>query len=71
MSSDTIELNKNLRDYLIASSVKESKVLKDLRKETSTLDESQMQISPEQGTTLFQMYNNAYEFLRDPANRPR
>ena len=52
MSSDTIELNKSLRDYLIASSVKESKVLKDLRKETSTLDESQMQISPEQGTFL-------------------
>ena len=52
MSSDTIELNKSLRDYLIASSVKESKVLRDLRKETSTLDESQMQISPEQGTFL-------------------
>ena len=48
MSSDTIELNKSLRDYLIASSVKEPKVLRDLRKETSTLDESQMQISPEQ-----------------------
>ena len=52
MSSDTIELNKSLRDYLIASSVKEPKVLRDLRKETSTLDESQMQISPEQGTFL-------------------
>ena len=28
-------------------------------------------ISPEQGMAMFQMYNNAYEFLRDPANRPR
>ena len=28
-------------------------------------------ISPEQGMAMFQMYNNAYEFLKDPANRPR
>ena len=28
-------------------------------------------ISPEQGMAMFQMYNNAYEFLRNPANRPR
>ena len=52
MSRDTIELNANLRNYLINSSVKESQVLGDLRRETSFLDESQMQISPEQGTFL-------------------
>ena len=52
MSSDTIELNAGLRNYLINSSVKESEVLIELRKETSKLDESQMQISPEQGTLL-------------------
>jgi len=29
-------------------------------------------ISPEQGMAMFQMYyNNAYEFLKDPANRPK
>ena len=52
MSNDTIKLNENLRNYLINSSVKEPKVLRDLRRETSFLDESQMQISPEQGTFL-------------------
>ena len=52
MSSNTIVLNENLRNYLINSSVKEPKILRDLRKETSTLDEFQMQISPEQGTFL-------------------
>ena len=52
MSRDTIELNENLRNYLINSSVKEPEVLGDLRRETSFLDESQMQISPEQGTFL-------------------
>ena len=35
MSSDTITLNEKLRDYLINVSVKEPKVLKDLREETS------------------------------------
>ena len=52
MSSDTIELNQSLRDYLINVSVKESGVLKDLREETLQLDEFQMQISPEQGSFL-------------------
>ena len=52
MSSDTIELNQKLRDYLIKVSVKEPNVLKDLREETSKLDEFQMQISPEQGSFL-------------------
>ena len=52
MSSDTIELNQSLRDYLINVSVKEPGVLKDLREETLQLDEFQMQISPEQGSFL-------------------
>ena len=52
MSSDTIELNQSLRDYLINVSVKEPSVLKDLREETLKLDEFQMQISPEQGSFL-------------------
>ena len=28
-------------------------------------------ISPEQGMAMFQMYNNAYESLKDPPNQPR
>ena len=52
MSSDTIELNQKLRDYLLDVSVKEPKVLINLREETSRLDEFQMQISPEQGSFL-------------------
>ena len=52
MSSDTIELNQSLREYLINFSVKEPGVLKDLREETLQLDEFQMQISPEQGSFL-------------------
>ena len=52
MSSDTIELNQSLREYLINVSVKEPGVLKDLREETLQLDEFQMQISPEQGSFL-------------------
>ena len=52
MSSDTIEINQSLRDYLINVSVKEPSVLKNLREETLKLDEFQMQISPEQGSFL-------------------
>ncbi len=57
MSSDTIELNQSLRDYLINVSVKEPSVLKDLREETLQLDEFQMQISPEQGSFLSFLVN--------------
>ena len=57
MSSDTIELNQSLRDYLINVSVKEPRVLKNLREETLTLDEFQMQISPEQGSFLSFLVN--------------
>ena len=57
MSSDTIELNQSLRDYLINVSEKEPSVLKDLREETLKLDEFQMQISPEQGSFLSFLVN--------------
>jgi len=49
MSSETIILDKQLRDYLLNVSVRESKVLYALRKETEKLEYSKMQISPEQG----------------------
>ena len=52
MSSNTIVLDQKLREYLLNTSLKEPKVLINLREETSRLDEFQMQISPEQGTFL-------------------
>ena len=57
MSSSTIGLNDNLRNYLLDISCRESKTLKDLRDETSSLKESQMQISPEQGSFLSILVN--------------
>ena len=57
MSSSTIGLNDNLRKYLLDVSCRESKALKDLREETSSLKESQMQISPEQGSFLSILVN--------------
>ena len=52
MSSSTIGLSEDLRKYLLDVSCRESKTLKDLRKETFQLKEAQMQISPEQGSFL-------------------
>ena len=52
MSSNTIVLDQKLREYLLNTSLKEPKVLINLREETSRLDEFQMQISPEQGSFL-------------------
>ena len=57
MSSSTIGLNDNLRKYLLDVSCRESETLKDLRQETSYLKESQMQISPEQGSFLSVLVN--------------
>ena len=57
MSSSTIGLNDNLRKYLLDVSCRESEALKDLRQETSYLKESQMQISPEQGSFLSVLVN--------------
>ena len=57
MSSSKIGLNDNLRKYLLDVSCRESKTLKDLREETSSLKESQMQISPEQGSFLSILVN--------------
>ena len=57
MSSSTIGLNDNLRKYLLDVSCRERKTLKDLREETLSLKESQMQISPEQGSFLSILVN--------------
>ncbi len=49
MSSQTINLDSRLYDYLLATSVREPEVLQKLRQETTSHPEAIMQISPEQG----------------------
>jgi len=57
MSNSTIGLDQNLRGYLLTYSLKEHKVLKDLRAYTLKLNEYEMQISPEQGSLLAFLVN--------------
>ena len=52
MSTGTIVLDNQLRDYLLNVSVKEPEVLRDLRKKTENLEFARMQISPEQGSFM-------------------
>jgi caffeoyl-CoA O-methyltransferase len=49
MSNRSINLSDRLYDYLLANSLREPKVLAELRAETQALPEHGMQISPEQG----------------------
>jgi len=49
MSSSTIQLDEPILEYVRDVSVREPEVLRDLRAETSALEASNMQISPEQG----------------------
>lgn len=52
MSVRTIDLDAKLYDYLLAVSVREPRVLAELREETARLPSAGMQISPEQGQLL-------------------
>ena len=52
MSSSTIGLNNELRKYMLDVSIRDDEILRQLREETLTLKEAQMQISPEQGALL-------------------
>ena len=52
MSSSTIGLSNELRKYMLDVSFRDDDILRQLREETSTLKEAQMQISPEQGALL-------------------
>ena len=52
MSSSTIGLSNELRKYMLDVSFRDDDILRQLRKETLTLKEAQMQISPEQGAFL-------------------
>lgn len=49
MSNRTLSIDDRLYDYLLSVSVDESDLLQQLRKETSKVEFSVMQISPEQG----------------------
>ena len=52
MSSSTIGLSNELRKYMLDVSFRDDDILRQLREETLTLKEAQMQISPEQGSLL-------------------
>ena len=52
MSSSTIGLSNELRKYMLDVSFRDDDILTQLREETLTLKEAQMQISPEQGALL-------------------
>jgi predicted O-methyltransferase YrrM len=52
MSNRTLNLDDNLYHYLLAHSLRESPLLKQLREETAQLEMARMQISPEQGQLL-------------------
>jgi caffeoyl-CoA O-methyltransferase len=49
MSTETLNLTSSVYHYLLNLSLRENKVLKQLRDETHKLDKFEMQISPEQG----------------------
>ncbi len=49
MSNRSIGLSEELHAYLVASAVREPKLLRRLREETAALPEARMQIAPEQG----------------------
>lgn len=52
MSARTLSLDSRLYDYLLAVSVREPRVLQELREETAKLPGAGMQISPEQGQLM-------------------
>ena len=49
MSTTTPALSDELREYMLSVSLRESEILRELRAETSRMQNSNMQISPEQG----------------------
>jgi caffeoyl-CoA O-methyltransferase len=52
MSTKTLNVDAKLYDYLLAVSVREPRVLAQLREETARLPNAGMQISPEQGALM-------------------
>ena len=52
MSNQTIRLNNELNEYMVAHSVRENEIMRRLRAETGQMAMSGMQIAPEQGQFL-------------------
>lgn len=52
MSRKTMSISPELRDYMLSVSLRETDVLRRLRRETGKMKNSNMQISPEQGQFL-------------------
>jgi predicted O-methyltransferase YrrM len=52
MSSGTLTMTPEIRDYLLRVGVREDPLLAELREETSHLSQAGMQISPEQGALM-------------------
>ena len=52
MGTDTLLLSESVHAYLQSNSLREPEVLRRCRKETSSLEEARMQLSPEQGQFL-------------------
>ena len=52
MSRESLGLEPDLLNYLIAHGVRETEILKDLREETAKLPGAMMQIAPEQGAFM-------------------
>ena len=52
MSNQTIRLNNELNEYMVAHSVRETELMRRLRAETAKMTMSGMQIAPEQGQFL-------------------
>lgn len=52
MSRKSLNLSDELHGYLLATSLRESNILKRLREETARLPEADMQIAPEQGQMM-------------------
>ena len=49
MSTQTIKVTDHLHKYILSTSLRETDVLRKVRKETAPLPNSSMQIAPEQG----------------------
>ncbi|MEO5692205.1 MAG: class I SAM-dependent methyltransferase [Usitatibacter sp.] len=52
MSSKTLNLTAQVYEYLLANSLRDTPVLRELREETAQMKQGRMQISPEQGQLM-------------------
>ena len=55
MSTSTLGMPDDIREYMLSVSVRETLILKNLREETALMENSIMQISPEQGQLMYML----------------